>query len=75
LFALRDVAADRLRRAFDRFGGDLQAGQSLHLLAAVIERGRGPYHRQHATHTRGSLRIGDVQFHIGRKLSLMTSRA
>jgi hypothetical protein len=52
LFALRDVRSDRLRGAFYRFGGDLQAGQGLHLLATVTEGGRSPNYRQHATHAR-----------------------
>jgi hypothetical protein len=62
LFALSDVCSDRLCCALRRFGGDLQAGQDLHLFAAVIERGRSPHYRQHAAHPGRQFRIGDVQF-------------
>ena len=37
LFSPCDIASDGLRRALYRFGRHFQAGQNLHLLAAVIE--------------------------------------
>ncbi len=67
--------ADGLRRALHRFGGHLQAGQHLHLLAAVIE-GRLLADQTPACGApRRELRILDVQFDIGGELAGMTVRA
>ena len=46
------------------FGGYLQAGQKLHLLAAVIERRLLAHQRMHPAHPGRKLRIFDVQSHI-----------
>ncbi len=71
LFSLCDIAADSLCRAFHRFGRNLQIGQNLHLLAAMIEGGVLADERLHATHTGGELSLLDVQFDIGGELSVM----
>jgi len=75
LFPRRDIAADGLSRALHRFGGHFQARQNLHLLATMIEGCLLAHQRLHAAHAWGGLGIHDIQFHIGRKLALITSRA
>jgi hypothetical protein len=73
LLSLGNIAADGLRRALHRFGGHLQAGQHLHLLTPMIEGRFLTDHGMHAAHTGGGFGIHDIQFHIDRKLALMTS--
>ena len=75
LFPRRHIAADGLRRALHCFGSDFQASQNLHLLAAMLEGCLLTHQRLHAAYAWGGLGIHDIQFHIGRKLALMTSRA
>src|SRR5439155_1140541 len=48
LLALGDIGSDGLCRTLHGFGGHLQAGQKLHLLAAVIERGLLAHQTLHA---------------------------
>jgi hypothetical protein len=69
LFAAGDIAADRLRCALYRFGGDFQIGQQLHLLPSMIEGDFLAYQGLHAPHSGRRLGILNVQFHIGRKLA------
>ena len=69
LLTLSDIFSDRFRRALHSLGGHFQAGQDLHLLAAVIEGGILAHHRLHAAHAGREFRVLDVQFHIGRKLA------
>jgi len=75
LFTLNDLGTDGLRRALHRFGGDLQAGQQLHLLPPMIERSLLTHQSVHAAHARRKLRILNVQFDIGRELAGMALRA
>src|SRR6266540_4331890 len=75
LFSACDIAADPLRRALHRFGGYLQTGQNLHLLAAVIEGCSLTHQRVHAAHSWGKLGILNVHFDIGWELARMTVRA
>ena len=75
LLACGDVGANRLRRALHRFGGHLQTGQNLHLLATVIEGSLLAHHRLHAAHPGREVRFLDVQFDVGRELAVMTVRA
>src|SRR5438094_3614588 len=72
LLALGDIGSDGLCRTLHGFGGHLQAGQKLHLLAAVIERGLLAHQTLHAAHPGRKLCIFDVQFDIHRKLAEMT---
>ncbi len=72
LLALGDSGSDGLCRTLHGFGGHLQAGQKLHLLAAVIERGLLAHQSLHAAHPGRKLCIFDVQFDIHRKLAEMT---
>jgi len=50
LLALGDIASAGLSDTLHRFGGHLQTGQQLHLLAAVIERSLLPHPGMHAAH-------------------------
>ena len=75
LLTLDDIGSDGFCRALHGFGGHLQAGQNLHLLAAAIERGLLAHQGLHAAHPGRKLRIRDVQFDIHRKLADMASGA
>ncbi len=75
LFSPGDIAADGLRRALDRFGGYLQTGQDLDLLAARIEGRLLADQCLHAAHTRGNLGLLNVQFDIGGELAGVTVSA
>ena len=75
LLALRNVGSDHFRCTLHCLGGHLQAGQGLHLLAAVIERCIRSHHPQHATHAGRDLGVLHIPFHIGGKLSLVAMRA
>src|SRR5258708_3128661 len=74
-FTLSDIFSDRFCDALDRFGGHFQAGQDLHLFTAVIEGSLLTHQGVHAAHTGRELGVLNVQFHVGRKLALMTVRA
>ena len=75
LITVRNVCADGFCHALDGFGGDLQARQQLHLLAALIERRILAHQSLHAPHARRELRVNDVEFLIRRKLPLVAMRA
>ena len=75
LLTLDDIVSDGFCRALYRFGRHLQAGQNLHLLAAVIKRDLLAHQGLHAAHPRRKLRILDVQFDIHRKLADVASGA
>ena len=75
LFTLSDIFSDRFCDALDRFGGHFQTGQDLHLFTAVIEGSLLTDQGVHAAHTGRELGVLNVQFHVGRKLALMTVRA
>jgi hypothetical protein len=72
LLSLCDITADGLRCALHRFGGDLQAGQDLHLLAAMIKGCLLADQGLHTAHGRRGLRIVNVQFDVGGKLARVT---
>ena len=72
---LRDVVSDGLCGALHRFGGHLQAGQNLHLLATVIEGSLLADQSVHTAHSGGEFRILDIQFDIGWELAEVTVRA
>ena len=74
LLTLGDIAANALGGALDRFSRHIQAGQKLHLLAAVIERRLGADQRLHAAHRRRRFDLFDVEFAVHGKLPLMTVR-
>jgi hypothetical protein len=75
LLARGDMLSYGFRRPLHGFRGHLQIGQQFHLLAPLVE-GRPLAHgRLHAAHSRGELRILDVQFDVGRELSRMAVRA
>jgi len=74
-FALRDIFSDRFCDPLHRLGGHFQTSQDFHLFAAMIEGGILTHQGVHAAHARREFRVLNVQFHIGRKLSLMTVRA
>ena len=71
---LRKIFSYRFRRALHRFGGDVQASQEFHLLASVIEGSLLAHRGQHPAYARRELRMVDVQFDIGGKLSGMAAR-
>jgi hypothetical protein len=75
LLAGGDVFADGLRRTLYRFRGDIQIGQKLELLSSVIERGFLADHGFHAAHSRRTLRVLDIQFDVGGKLTVVAMRA
>jgi hypothetical protein len=75
LLALRDIATDSLCCALHRFGGHFQAGQDLHLCAAMIEGGLLTNQSLHAAYARRELRALNIQFEIGWELAGMTMRA
>jgi hypothetical protein len=72
LLAQGDIASDGLGDTLHGFGGHLQTGQELHLLATVIERGLLAHQSMHAAHPGRKLCIFDVQFDIHRKLTDVT---
>src|SRR5438132_1778565 len=72
LLALGDIASDGLGDTLHGFGGHLQTGQELHLLATMIERSLLAHQSVHAAHPGRKLRIFDVQFDIHRKLAEVT---
>jgi hypothetical protein len=67
-----DILSDRFRRALHGFGGHLQISQEFHLLTAMIERSFLAHDSLHAAYARRELRVFDVQFDIGGKLSGVT---
>ena len=69
LLALSDVGSDGLCGTLYGFGGHFQAGQNLHLFAAVIERCLLAHHRLHAAYAGREFRILDIQFDIHWKLA------
>ena len=72
LFAAREVGAGALRDPFHRFGGDLQPGQQIHLLAASLERrALAADQRQHAAHTGRKLRLFHIQHRVTGELTLV----
>jgi hypothetical protein len=75
LLTLGNISSDGLGRALHGFGGHLQAGQELQLLAAAIEGGFLAYQSLHAAHPGRKLRVLDVQFDIHWKLTGVASRA
>jgi hypothetical protein len=75
LLAPRDVGANCFCRTFNGFGGNLQASQQVHLLATVIKRSLLAHQRVHAAHSRGELRILNIQFDIRWELAGVTVAA
>ena len=72
---LRDIFSDGFRGALHRLGGHFQTGQDFHLFAAAIEGSILAHQGMHAAHAGREPGVLDVQFHVGRKLSLVTMRA
>ena len=70
-----DILSDGFRRPLHGFGGHLQIGEQLHLLASVIEGRLLAHHRLHAAHPGRELRVFDVQFDIGGELAGVAVRA
>jgi len=76
LLALGDIRADAFRGPFDRFGGDFQSGQQLHLHTAALERGALAAHQsQHAAYPRRELGVLHIQRRVGGELPLLTAGA
>ena len=72
LLAQGDIDSDGLGDTLHGFGGHLQTGQELHLLATAIERSLLAHQSMHAAHPGKKLCIFDVQFDIHRKLTDVT---
>jgi len=69
LLAADDIGADGFGMTFDGFGGDLQAGQQLQLLATDPKTTLASHHCHHAPHSRGTLGTDHIHFLIARALS------
>ena len=72
---LSDILSNRFCGALHRLGSHLQSGQNFHLFAAMIEGSILAHQSVHTAHPGRELHVLDIQFHVGRKLSLMTMRA
>ena len=71
LLAPCDIGAGRFGHALDGFSGEIQAGQQLELLAAMIERSVLPHQCLHPAHTGRELRVHDVEIRVGGELPLV----
>lgn len=71
VFTSRDIGADGFGHALNGFGGDLQARQQVHLLAALIERRLLAHRCLHTPHAGRKLGADDIEFRIAGKLPLM----
>ena len=67
-----DVGADGFRHAFDGFGGEIQAGEQLELLTPMLEGRFLPHQGLHPAHTGRETGLGDIEFGIGGRLTLVT---
>jgi hypothetical protein len=75
LFTLSDVFFNCFGDALNRFGCHFQTSQYFYLFTAVIEGGVQAHQSVHAAHAGRELGVLNVQFHVGRKLTLMAVRA
>jgi hypothetical protein len=71
LIALRNVGSDSLGRALHGLGRDSNACQKLQFLPALIEGGLLPDQGLHSADPGREFGVDNVQFRVGRKLSLM----
>jgi hypothetical protein len=70
-----DAGADGLGLAFDGLGGDLQSGQQLELLAALLKAGLAAHHGHHPPHSGRKLGAFHVQLPVARALAPVATRA
>jgi len=70
-----DILSNSFCGTLHRLGSHLQPGQDFDLFAAMIEGSILAHQGLHAAHPGRELRVFDIQFHVGRKLPLMTMRA
>jgi hypothetical protein len=68
LLAFGDVGANGFRCTLHRFGGHFQAGQNLHLLAAVIEGRCMANDSLHAAHRGRAVAVCDIEVAIDGEL-------
>ena len=71
IFLLSDlnILSNRFDGSLDRFSGNFQARQKSHLVPALSEGRHAANCREHAPHARREVRLIDVQFNVGGKLS------